>query len=131
MTRSLCRFEGRSWCPKSDQANLEAVSMALREAQRSGVWTQQPFVVELLQVAETFGEECRKTVGSNLSKVPIFNSGLGETVGGQAADAGELLSNARRIVNELPIGSAASRFYRELANHAEQMMQWISSSPLA
>jgi hypothetical protein len=47
----------------------------------------------------------------------------------QAAGEGELMTNARRIMDELPIGSSARRFYRELADNAEHMMQWLSSSP--
>jgi hypothetical protein len=31
----------------------------------------------------------------------------------------------------LPIGSRARRFYRELADHAEHMMQWLAASPFA
>jgi len=122
----------RAWLQQHpDRASLEAVSTALSEAQRSIVWTQQGLVVELLQAAEGFGEECLQTVGSNLSKAAISNSGLGGTLGGQATAEGELGANARRIMDGLPIGSCARRFYRQLVEHAEQMVQWLASSPFA
>jgi transcriptional regulator with XRE-family HTH domain len=113
------------------RASLEAVSMALSEAARSIVWTQQALVVELLQSAESFGEECERTVGSNLFKAAMSNSGLGTTLGEQATGEGEVAVHARRIMAELPVGSTTRRFYRELAEHAEHMTQWLSSSPLA
>jgi hypothetical protein len=68
-------------------------------------------------------------VRSNLSKAAISNSGIGATFGEQAIGEGELLANAQRIMGELPIGSVARRFYRELGDHAEQMMKLLSSSP--
>ncbi len=118
----------RAWLQQHpDRASLEAVSMVLSEAQRSIVWTQQSLVVELLQSAEAFGTECRQTVASNLFKAAISNSGLGTAPGGQATDESEVLGNARRIVAELPIGSPARRFYGQLAEHSEQMMQWLAA----
>ncbi len=102
--------------------------MALREANRSIMWTQQAFVVELLESADAYGAECQETVSSNLFKASISNSGLATTLGGQATGEGEVVTNARRIVAELPVGSTARRFYRELAEHSEHMMQWLSSS---
>jgi transcriptional regulator with XRE-family HTH domain len=120
----------RAWLQQHpDKESLEAVSLALSEAQRSIVWTQQALVVELLHAAEAFGTECQQTVGSNLAKAAMSNTGLGTALGGQAAGEGELMANARRIMVELPIGSSARRFYRELADNAEHMLQWLSSSP--
>jgi transcriptional regulator with XRE-family HTH domain len=119
----------RTWLQQHpDRESLEAVSLALSEAERSVVWTQQAFVVELLEAAEAFDEACLQTVASNLYKAAISNSGLGTSLGGQAAGEAELMTNARRIMGELPIGSYARRFYRELADHAEHMIQWLSSS---
>ncbi len=118
----------RTWLKQHpDRGSLEAASLALSEAERSIVWTQQTFVVELLEAAESFGETCQQTVGSNLKKAAMSNSGLSTTMGGQSAGEAELMSNARRIMGELPIGSSARRFYRELAEYAEHMMQWLSS----
>ena len=122
----------RMWIQQHpDRESLEAASLALSEADRSIVWTQQALVVDLLRAAEAFGTECHQTVGANLAKAARSNSTLGTTLGGQAAGEGELMANARRIMAELPIGSSARRFYRELADSAEHMLQWLSSSPFA
>ena len=67
-------------------------------------------------------------MGSNLAKAAMYNSGLGMTLGGQRASKGELMDNARRIMAELPVGSFARRFYREIGDNAESMMQRFSSS---
>lgn len=119
----------RAWLQQHpDTESLAAASMALSEAERSIVWIQQALVVELLQSAEAFGEECQQTVASNLFKAAISNSGLGTTLGEQAAGEADLLAQAQQIMGELPIGSPTRRFYRELAEHSEHMMQWLSSS---
>jgi DNA-binding transcriptional ArsR family regulator len=120
----------RTWLEQHPgKDSLEAVSMALGEAQCSIIWTQQAFIVELLKAAEAFGTDSQQTVGRNLSKAAMSNSELGTTLGGQAASEGELITNARRIMHELPVGSVTRRFYRELADHVEQMTRWRSSSP--
>ncbi len=120
----------RAWLQQHpDLASLEAVSMALSEAHPSIVWTQEAFVVELLESADAYSTECQQTVASNLSKAAISNSGLGTTLGAQATNEGAVMANARRIMAELPIASPARRFYRRLAEHAEHMIQWLSSSP--
>ena len=101
--------------------------MALSEADRSIVWTQQAFVVELLRAAEAFGKECQQTVASNLVKAAISNSGLGTTLGGQAAGEGELLAHARRIMASCR-SALGTAFLPGTCRHAEHMMQWLSSS---
>ena len=118
----------RSWLRQHpDKESLEAVSLALSEAECSIVWTQQDLVVEIIRAAEAFGKECQRTVGLNLAKSAMSNSGLGASLDGQAASERELATNARKIASELPPGSAERRFYRELGDHAERMMQWLSS----
>ena len=98
----------RTWLQQHpDRESLEAVSLALSEAERSIVWTQQAFVVELLRAAEAFGTECQQTVGSNLAKAAMSNSGLGTTLGGQAAGEGELCR--QRSADH---GRAPHRLYR-------------------
>ncbi|WP_276969209.1 helix-turn-helix domain-containing protein [Ferrimicrobium acidiphilum] len=122
----------RAWLQQHpDRACLEAVSMALSEAQRSIVWTEKDLIIELLRSAEGFGEECQQTVSSYLSKAAISSSGVGGILGGQATDEGQLATNARRILVELPISSPARHFYRQLAEFAEQMMQRLTSPPFA
>ena len=118
----------RNWLQAHpDQKGLEVVSMCLSEAPRSIVWTQQTFVVELLQSAEAFGTDCYKTVASNLFHAAASGGRWGNPIGQEAAEDNDLATNARRIMAELPVASSARRFYRQLAEHAEQMMQWMAS----
>ena len=121
MIRSL-RFS-RAWLQQHpDRESLEAASMALSEAERSIVWTQQALVIELLQSAEALGEKCEQTVGfQSLQSGDIQLWDRSDTGRTSCRRGLSLGATTRRIMGELPIGSPTRRFYRELAEHSEHI----------
>jgi len=108
-----------------DRRGTETIASCLRVAPSSVLLHQHFFVTGLLETAGSFGQECLTTVRKALFQAVIAMppSPRGQTFIAQA----ELRDTARRIAAELPHRSPARAFYRELADHAEDMTKWASA----
>ena len=109
-----------------DRRGMETVASCLRTAPASVLLDQSPFVVSLLDSAGSFGPDCLTAVRTGLFHAGISSmqsSGYAHTLAAQA----ELRDGARHIAAQIPPRSPARAFYRDLADHAEQMSRWASA----
>jgi hypothetical protein len=64
-------------------------------------------------------------VSSMMQSSPSYETGYNAIR--EAAEDNDLATNARRIMAELPVAFSGRRFYRQLAEHPQQMMGWMAS----
>jgi hypothetical protein len=108
----------KAWTNSQDPKKLEAVSLLLRNAPTRLLFEKKHYVIDLLNKAHARGDDCYRTVSSNL-----FCSGVeGERSGspGEPKPQDELLrDSAREVMQTLQVGSPPYRFYASLARYAE------------
>jgi hypothetical protein len=108
-----------------DRRGIETVVSCLRIAPASVLLHQHLFVASLLDAAESFGSDCLAAVRQDLFQTAIASP---PSVRAQALAAqAELRDGARKIAAQLPHRSPARAFYRDLADHAEEMARWASA----
>jgi transcriptional regulator with XRE-family HTH domain len=118
----------QSWLHEHlDQHGVETAATSLRTAPPSVLLDQQPFVTRLLETAASFGPDCLAAVRTNLLHVAFFTAGASGARVHQLAAQATLRDEARKIVTRLPARSPARAFYRDLADHADQMLRWASA----
>jgi hypothetical protein len=109
-----------------DRRGVETVASCLRTAPVSVLLDQWHFVVSLLDTADSFGPDCLTAVRKSLFQAGISgrqSSGYAHTLAALA----ELQDGARHITAQIPPRSPARVFYRDLADHADQMSRWASA----
>lgn len=106
------------WINSGDPERVEAASLLLTDAPSDFIFTNSAFVSTLLERAYAAGEECYRSVGSNLYQIAV--SGVRSGTPGQPMPQDvELRDKSRTIATTLPVASPVRRFYDELAKHAD------------
>jgi hypothetical protein len=109
----------RPWIISGDQRKLEAAALLLRSAPADFLFDQKDFVIELLETADTFSEDCYRSVSSDLFSCAV--SGLREgTPGEPKSHDVNIRDQSKAALSSLQPGSPAYRFYESLIQYAER-----------
>lgn len=109
----------KTWTNSTDPKKLHAVSLLLRNAPTRLLFEQKTYVIDLLNKAHARGDECYRTVSSNLFCCGVQGERSGSP--GEPKPQDELLRNgAREVMQALQMGSPPYRFYASLDRYAEE-----------
>ena len=109
----------RPWIISGDRTKLEAAALLLRSAPADFLFDQKDYVIELLERAHAFGEDCYRNVGGDLFSCAV--SGLREgTPGLPKSHDVNIREQSKGIQSKLQPGSPAYRFYESLVKYAER-----------
>jgi Domain of unknown function (DUF4062) len=108
----------KPWITSGDLPKLEAAALLLRSAPADFLFDQKDFVIELLETAHAFSEDCYQSVVSDLFSCAV--SGLREGTPGEPKNHDVNIRNrSEAALASLQPGSPAYRFYESLVRYAE------------
>jgi transcriptional regulator with XRE-family HTH domain len=105
------------------RGQIEATGAILGEAPRTLVWENIDLVRRALNAAQAHGEDCVQHVAGALHSAVVSGFRTG-TLGEPFSEDVEQRDRSVNIANSLPRGSLEERFYRSLAQSAEQSIRW-------
>lgn len=105
------------WVISSDQLELETAASLLSEAERTFIWDNQQYVINILERAQKFGSTCYKKVFSSLY-ASVIQGGRSRTPGQPFPENVEQRNRSQEIMLTLPVGSPAYKFYKTLYENA-------------
>jgi transcriptional regulator with XRE-family HTH domain len=103
------------------EAALITGARLLAHAPVTVLFAQVPLVAQLLYQAESLGKDSAELV---LQALLTTNSVIIERVGGPSEKEMHAFGQARRIMEDLPRGSAERRFFERLAQRIEVRLSW-------
>ena len=112
----------KPWIISGDRPKLEAAALLLRSAPADFLFEQKDFVIELLETANAFGEDCSRSVASDLFSCAV--SGLREGHPGEPKNHDvDIRDRSNAALASLQTGSPAHKFYESLVRYAEGEMR--------
>jgi transcriptional regulator with XRE-family HTH domain len=108
-------------------ASVDGVAAILRKAPRRIVYSEVPFVLDALDAAARFGEDCEQTMREALWAAIITGSRSGTPGEPFPADV-QQRDECAQIAETLPKGSRGEDFYRALSESAEGSIRWTAES---
>lgn len=111
------------WLLSQDSERIEAAVDLLRDAPSSLVWDNVSWVRRVLEHAESVNWESYSAVASALHAAVVSGTKTG-TPGEPFPQDIEQRDRANEVATDLPIGSAAHRFFVALKKSAESSIRW-------
>ena len=102
----------------STEADIAAVTALLGKAHRTFIWDFPEFVRTALHAAARFGPDCRDAMANALWGSTISGTRWG-TPGQPYAEDLEQRDRSSALAGQMPRGSYAEKFYRDIAASAE------------
>jgi hypothetical protein len=110
------------WINSCDATKIVLAACLLKETSRSFVFSNVPFVSNLLWQAQKAGLEPYKRVVSYLWSSAISGGRIG-TPGQPMPEDVSIRDQALKVLEQLPAGSPEYRFYESLAKDREAMIR--------
>jgi hypothetical protein len=104
------------------QVSVDGVAVILRKAPRNLVFTNVLFVLEALDAAARFGDECEQRLSGALWSATMSGVRAGKP-GEPFSEDVRQRDKCREIASGLPPGSLGERFYRALSASAEDAIR--------
>jgi hypothetical protein len=109
------------------EAVLITAARLLAQAPVTVLFAQVPLIAKLLHQAESLGKDSAELV---LQALLTTNGVITKWVGDPSEKETQELEQARRIMENLPRGSAERRFFEQLAQRIEVRLSWTVDHPL-
>jgi hypothetical protein len=106
----------------ASQACVDGVAAILRKAPRTIVYCEVPFVLEALDAAARFGEDCEQTMRGAIWAATITGSRMG-TPGEPFPEDVQQRDECAKIAKTLSKGSPGEKFYLALSESAEESIR--------
>ena len=103
----------------ASQVSVDGVAGILRKAPRTIVYSEVPFVLEALDAAARFGDDCEQTMRGALWAATITGSRMG-TPGEPFPEDVQQRDECAKIATTLPKGSPGETFYKALSESAQE-----------
>ncbi|PVG81202.1 hypothetical protein DDE18_18795 [Nocardioides gansuensis] len=105
-----------------DMEQIDSAAAILRRAPRTFVWQQQEFVERVFAATEKVGDEAQQALKNALWGATISGTRSG-TPGQPYPEDVEQRDRCREVASLMPKGSAAERFYLDMAISAERAIE--------
>jgi len=110
------------WIFSANEVQLIAASALLGEAPKNFVWEKRQFVTKILDHAQKFGTKCYRRISSSLYR--SVQQGLKSGKAGQPFPEDlKQHDKSREMMQRLPAGSPAYRFYKSLFEEAKSEIE--------
>ncbi len=117
------------WVISADERQLRNVAALLRQANSNFVWDNSTFVINLLEKAQKFGNDCYRKVSSYLYELVLQGVRSG-TPGQPFPQDIEQRDRSLELMKRLPVGSPAYKFYKTLYEEALAAIKRHSSDDI-
>ena len=115
---SVCLEVLDEWIESEDVKKVQGVGLLVKNAHPGFIFSHSEFVSRLIEKSYEVGEDCYRTVTSNLSSPAILEGGTG--IAGKPMPQDEKLRDqAKDFSQKFPVGSPTQRFYLLLSERAE------------
>ena len=106
------------WILSADEHQFISAVAFLGEAPRAFVWEKQQFVIKILDQAQKFSTKCYRKISSSLHG-SVLQGGRSGTPGQPFPEDIEQRDKSHEMMQKLPVGSPAYRFYKALFEEAK------------
>lgn len=111
------------WLESSDESRIFAISLLLMEAPHDYIFVQSSFVVKVLNIAHSLGDECYRHVSANLRN-PSITRGKSGIPGEAFPEDLALKEQASTMAKACCPGSPQWEFYNSLVEHSKDMIRF-------
>jgi len=119
---STCLEALDEWIESNDIKKIQGVGLLVEDAPSGFIFSHPEFVSRLIEKSYITGEDCYRTVSSDISSPAILEGGTGMPGQPMPEDV-KLRDQAKELSQRFPMGSPTQRFYHSLWEHAESSIR--------